>query len=332
MKTLLRTALLGFLLSQVGFVFAQGVAVDTTPRSPAQSLSCLQRPSKPLEFPERHKLDHASGMTRVKLLFEKADAKPRVEVLANTAREDMQDLVFGRLAEYRLPCLTPEDGVVSAVQEFNFNNTDREPLAMEDEAQALSCLVMPREGMVIIDNGGRKVEHLMLSMVFDGDGEKPPKVDIVYSTNSKLLQRAAVNFASEYRMPCRSKGDKPRRISQPFVYRPSGVSMYALKREGFSLMEFLAMTEGIREVEANFDLNTMHCPFKVDYELYSPHQPNEVRTGGKPDPNRAAFLQWLSERQIAFENDKQARDLWGSTLQINVPCGVLKLEPRSAAG
>ena len=91
------------------------------------------------------------------------------------------------------------------------------------------------------------------------------------------------------------------------------------------------MTEGIREVEAEFDLKTMNCPFKVNYEIYGPHLPNEVRTGGKPDPNRVAFLKWLAERQINFKNEKQANDLFGATLQINVPCGVLSLHSKSAA-
>jgi len=332
MKTSLRCALLGFLLGHLGFAWAQSAPVDATPKSPAQSLSCLQQPSEPLKFPERDKLDHGWGMIRVQLFFEKADAKPRVEVLANTAREDMQDLVFRRLAQYRLPCLTAEDGVVNAVQEFNFNNTDREPLPIGDgEPKAEVCIVMPRKGVDGAYLTSRKGGHLMLAIIFDGEDSKPANVKVLYSTGYREFERAAVRYANEYRMPCRSTGAKTYVLQQAFFFQPDGASRYGFKREAFGLGEFLGMTKGARELEANFDLNTMNCPFKVNYRLYGPNLPNEVSTGGKPDPNRAAFLQWLSERQIAFENEQQARDLWGSTLQIKVPCGVLKLERESAA-
>ena len=311
---------------------AQGGAVDITPPSPAKALACLKQPADPISFPEQYKLDHAWGMIRVKLLFTKPDAKPSVEVLANTAREDMQDEVFRRVADYRLPCLTPEDGVVSAVQEFNFNNSDREPLPLEGEDRPPMCIVMPREDMASFDSMARNIEHVMLAIAFDGDAEQPPKVKVIYSTGDSRLERAATRYAAKYRMPCRHAGDAPRVARQQFTFRPAGTRIYAFKREGFSLAEFLSMTEGIHDVRAHFDSQTMHCPFKVDYEILGPHLPNEVRTGGKPDPNRVAFLKWLAERQLDFKkNEAMAAGVFGAVLQINVPCGVLNLEPKSAA-
>ena len=332
MKTSLRRCLATLLLSPfAGLAQAQGGAVDVTPQSPARTLACLKRPPGAIKFPTQHAFDHAEGMIRVKLRFEKPDAKPTVEVLANTAREDMQDAVFDRLADYRLPCLTPEDGVVSAVQEFSFNNSDREPLPLDDEKRPPLCIVTPRQDVESFNSFDREVEHVVLAVVFDGDGEKPPELKIIHSTGSKALERSATRYAAQYRMPCRNQGDAPRTIRQMFTYRPGGVSMYMFKREGFGLGEFLGMTQGIRELEANFDFRTMNCPFKVDYEVLGPHLPNEVRTGGKRDPNRVTFLKWLAERQIKFKNETQANDVFGQTLQINVPCGVLKLEPKSAA-
>ena len=331
MKTALRCLLAALSASLAGLACAQGGVVDTTPLSPAHSLSCLERPTDALKFPERDRLDRGHGMMRVQLRFDKPDAPPKVEVLANTAREDMQDLVYRRLAEYRLPCLTPEDGPVSAIQEFNFSNSDREPLPLDDVKRPPLCIVMPRHGIEGFSTLGREVEHVVLALIFNGDGQKPPEASVIYSTGSKALEQAAADYASEYRMPCRSAGDKPRLVRQQFVLRPAGAPMYAFKREGFGLGEFLGMTEGIQQLEAEFDFKTMHCPFKVDYEIFGPQLPNEVRTGGKRDPNRLAFLKWLSQRQIVFKNAKQAKDLFGTTLQINVPCGALSLHPEEAA-
>jgi hypothetical protein len=324
----------GWLLAWSMGASAYGGPVDATPRSPAQLLTCLQVPTQPMKYPEQFRYDHGTGFMRVKLSFEAPDAKPRVEVLSNTAREDMQDLVYQRLAKYRLPCLTPEDGVVSAVQEFSFTNTDREPLPLPpDEKDAASvCIVMPREGASDGRLESREVENVVVAVTFYGDSQEPSNAKVIYSTGSTALERAALEYVAKYRMPCRTAGDKPFVFRQTFGYRPPGNRTYVFKREGFGLMEFLAMTEGARELEADFDTRTMNCPFKVNYTAYGPHLPNEVYSGdSRRDANRAIFLEWLSKRQLAFTNDKQRRELWGSQLQINVPCGRLSLHPKAAA-
>ena len=92
-----------------------------------------------------------------------------------------------------------------------------------------------------------------------------------------------------------------------------------------SLMEFLGLTQGLDRLEADFDLNTMRCPFKVNYEHRSPVMPNRITGGGQVDPNRVAFLKWLGERNLSFNDEKQAGALFGQTLQIDIPCGVLSL-------
>ncbi len=71
-----------------------------------QSLACLAKPEKPPTYPKRHSLDRGDGGMRVMLSFTKPDASPQVEVLFNSAREDMQDEVHRYLRHYRLPCRT----------------------------------------------------------------------------------------------------------------------------------------------------------------------------------------------------------------------------------
>src|SRR5262249_52897346 len=124
---------------------AQDGPVDVTPRSPAQSLACLERRAPLPVFPERDSLDRERLQARLLLRFEKPDAPPKVEVLMfNTGRHDVRDLIDQYLAGYRLPCLTPADGVVTAVQEISFDNSPRAPLPFDEEDREVNrCLVVP---------------------------------------------------------------------------------------------------------------------------------------------------------------------------------------------
>lgn len=315
------------LLSGFGVAAHAQTASDVTPPSLAQSLSCLVRKEKPPVYPNELERSRAGGFMRVQLHFHQADAAPLVDVLTNTAAPEMQEQVFRFLEGYRLPCLTSTEGPVKAVQEFNFTNTQREPLPLARQNKDEFCVVMPREPIEAPTPwpGDRDVEHVVVVLGFHGDGKQPPDVKLIHSTASKRFEDVVRERVAKYLMPCRTGAEQPRFVEQRFSYNPPGVRRYALKRDVLGLGEFLGMTAGIRGVNADFDFSTMNCPFKVDYSILGPHLPNEVRAG-KPDPNRAAFLKWLSERQLAFASDKQANELFGEVLQIQVPCGTLKLE------
>jgi hypothetical protein len=327
--------LLAAFLVLAGALGAASAQTDSTPLTPAQSLSCLQRPAAALEFPQRHRYDRGAGYLRVRLQFERPDAEPKVEVLANTAREDMQDRVFRYLSSYRLPCLQPQDGVVAAVQEFNFTNTDVQPLPLPDTMRRHSfCLVMPREDMRPVKMDGREVQHVALVALFSGDGSQETEVKVLHSTAKPHLEEEAVERLKRYRMPCRTGTEGIQAMRQNFAFVPTGYRRYVLARQALPLVEFLGMTQGAQQLKASFDFNTMSCPFNVNYTIYGPALPNEVTAGGKRDPNRVLFLKWLQERQLKFDSDKQANELFGQTLQIQIPCGGLQLdpEPSSVAG
>ncbi|HLO94519.1 MAG TPA: hypothetical protein VK195_09385 [Burkholderiaceae bacterium] len=302
---------------------------DVTPPSAAQSLGCLKRPEGTISYPAQHRFDRSHGFMRLRLHFEKADAAPRVEVLANTAREDMQDRVYRYVADYRLPCLTPADGRVSAVQEFDFSNSAMEelPVAETPERRLPLCLVAPRKDMDSIISLSRDVEHVVLAGTFSGAGDQAPDVKVLYSTGDKAVEQATIEQVKAYRMPCRTGSEGPQVVQFRSSIVPAGHRRFVLKRDAFSLVEFLSMTEGAQQLRAHFDFNTMNCPFKVNYSIYGPALPNEVRLGGRFDPNRTAFLKWLEARQLAFGSQKQANELFGQTLQIQVPCGQLNLQP-----
>lgn len=319
--------LLAAFLVLAGAVGAASAQTDITPPTPAQSLSCLKKPSGTLSYPERHRFDRGAGHMRLALHFETPDAAPRVEVLSNTAREDMQDRVYRYVAEYRLPCLTPADGPVSAVQEFDFSNTSVEPLVPDLPKRQPFCIVMPREDMRSPASKSREVEHVVAAALFKGNGEQPPEVKLLHTTGDQALEESAIERVRAYRMPCRTGTEAPQVMSQQFTFVPYGYRRTVLKKEALPLAQFLGMTEGAQQLKAYFDFTTMNCPFKVNYTAYGPKLPNEVRAAGTRDSNRLPFLGWLSGRQLAFSSERQANDLFGQTIQIQVPCGKLDLDP-----
>ncbi|MDL5031158.1 hypothetical protein QRD43_04490 [Pelomonas sp. APW6] len=304
---------------------------DSTPPSAAQSLSCLKPPSATLSYPEKHRLDRTCGFIR--LHFSKPDAEPRVEELSNTAREDMQDLVYCHVGAYRLPCQQPQDGTVSAVQEFQFDNSmlDEAPVPEDAAPSAALCIVMPRRDPDRLDTLTREMHHVMAEATFTGDGTQAPEVKLVYSSGNKRLEAAVIERVQAYRMPCRTGQEKPQTMELRFTFVPYGHRQTVLKREAFALAEFLGFMQGAQQLQAYFDFSTMNCLFKLHFTNFGPARPNRVREVGAHDPNRTVFLKWLGERQIAFASDRQANELFGTTLQVEVPCGKLDLAPAAAA-
>lgn len=311
---------------------AQAAEAQTEVRvqSEAQSLACLVKPADPPRFPERNRADRGFGGMRVLLTFSKPDVAPEVQVLVNTAREDMQDEMHRYVRQYRLPCLSPQDGPVQAVQEFSFTNTDREavplPPARRKDGPPF-CLVMPRRDMEGWSGiGPQEVEHVVVAATFTGDGQQPPEVKIIHSTGSARAEAAVLARLAEYRMPCRTGREGPQGFQQQFSHAPAGHRRYAFKREAFGLTEFLSLTREPLKLKALYDFNTMGCPFKVSYKVYGGAVPNEAGVKGPRDPNRLPFLKWLAGLQLSFKDDRQANDLFGSELQIDVPCGKLDLQ------
>jgi hypothetical protein len=300
--------------------------------SPARSLSCLVTPKEALRYPAQDKFDRQSGLVRVQLHFENADTPPRVQILANTAREDMSSMVQDYVRKYRLPCLGGSDGTIIAVQDFTFSNTEQQPLPVSgtEGPKPDFCVIAPTDPVPTPAMGSDESEHVILEFNFDGDGQSPPKISTAFSTGWERLERVVRNWASQYRMPCRHAGDPPFTAKQKFSFIPASGRSHQWKTEVFSLPEFLRMTRDPASLTADFDLNTMDCPFLVNYTTNNPHLPNVAQSSFPENPNRIGFLKWLAELQLNFANKRQANDLFGSTLQIQVPCGQLQLAPKKS--
>lgn len=330
MRRLLMT---GMLSACALSAFAQTEVV--TP-SEAQKLGCLVKPAEAPRYPEQNKLDRAQGSMRLLLKFSKPDSKPAVEVLFNSAREDMQDRVYDYVAGYRLPCLQPEDGEVSAVQDFSFQNNDLDPTPIPMNAKDRSplCIVTPRRDLdyQLSLIGRPKAEHLVALITFRGGPEQPPEVTFAYSNASSRYEQAVRERVSEYRMPCRTVQDKPRTVEQRFSMYPATKRRHGFTQERFPLMNFLAMTRDPKRLKAHFDLNTMGCPFSVNFVLGGGGYPHEASVKGRRDPNTLGFLRWLAALEFDFKSEDAANDLWGSELQVDVPCGTIDLAGDPAGG
>ena len=317
-----------------GGAMAAAGATDVSPPSPAQSLSCLQRPEQPPKFPERGNYDRTGGFARVKLKFVAPDQAPEVQLLANSLREDMLDVVTRYADRYRLPCLQPTDGTVSAVQEFEFSNTQKAPLPLApDETTGRGrldlCYLRPKRDMVFNTSAaGREVNNVVITMTFAGNGEQPPEVKVLHAQAVPFAVESVVEWAAGSRMPCRQAGDAPVVLQQSFRLYPPGLTRQVLKVEQLDLVDFLAMTENPNAEGVRFDFNTMACPFNVNYTMYGPTLPNEV-TDGEKKPDRAIFIDWLARQNLKFKSAKQARALFGEDLQIRVPCGELDLRAKT---
>lgn len=317
-------------VSLLGCALGAAAQTEVRPMSEAQRLACLSKPADPPRYPQQHQFDREQGSMRLMLKFSKPDAPPTVEVLFNSARKDMQDLAHAYVAAYRLPCLRAEDGVVSAVQDFDFRNHDRDPtpLPIDIDDKLPLCLVMPREEFShTISHLSRRAraEHIVAELVFRGDGNQPPEVEFRYTRASGSFEVSARDWLSKYRMPCRQAGDPPRHILQTLSMHPEGKRRYGLTQERFGLIEFLRMTREPEKLRVRFDLTTMACPFKLTYTVGNEQYPSLATVEGPANPNQQGFLAWLSSLQLAFPSRDTANDVFGSALQVDVPCGLLYL-------
>lgn len=315
---------------------------DVTPLSEAQSLACLKRPDDKPVFPPRPKPDGSSRWVRLLLRFSSPSEAPALEILANTLQEDQLKVVRRYVEGYRLPCLQASDGSVQAVQEFNFNNSELAPLPMPPDRphNPSACIIQPTYGVSLSGGGDpREIEHVVLTMAFTAKGPSgpgTPDIKVLYTDASPETVRDVTEWAAQSRMPCltvESEGTRgPVVLRQSFSIRPYGHRGYTFTNARLSLAQFLGMADDLDTLKADFDLDSMGCPFNVNYTIYGPRLPNEVEAGQPVNPNRLAFLQWMAARELRFKSAKMANDLFGETVQIEVPCGKLRLGDETTTG
>jgi hypothetical protein len=318
---------------------AQIKPVDTVSE---KTLTCLERTAAPITYPERDLAARLDGRVRLSLRFSAPDRAPEIDVLYRTSSEEMLDEVRWHVRGYRVPCMKPGAAPVTAVQEFSFTPRQSDPISwsppraqpVQDEDTAkhekdvFACL---RAGKPQPEYSGslmsREATNAVVQMQFKS-ADDPPEVKLVYSSLSPTQHDAVLDYVRGYRVPCLAQGAQPVTGRQHFHFSPPNAEPRVFK-DAVPLMSFLSSIKGIRSQRADFDFQTMSCPFQVAWEVGRPAlASNEVGQVGKSDPNRTEFLAWLASLEMDLK-PRNLQALLGQSLIINVPCGRLLLEPKN---
>jgi hypothetical protein len=263
--------------------------------------------------------------------FYSAKQPPKITFLHSTS-EFFEQAVLPRLKSYRLPCLNESAAPVKVVQQFDFDPFDGRtvrPGNMDAVLQAsedcrgigveAGSVAYPRDALKKNEEG-----VVLLRATYGSPGTKPIRVDALNDIGSRSLHRAAESVAKETTVECSGPVTTwPKTALIPVRFAIAGEARYAFK--DVSLTRFLGLVSDIHQQQVKFDLQTMSCPFDVQFTWYRPHLENAVYEVGTSDANRTPFLAWMKGLSLDIPSP-QAKFLTGSTMRISVPCGVLDLK------
>ncbi len=328
----------GFIVGLFGAVLACSLGLARAEDSPSPdqrgTLSCLVKTAADLKLDAAPPQLDPRGLpsyVRLRMQFERADQPPVIEVLASTAGEALRAAVLAHVAGYRLPCL--KERPVAAFQEFQFAPDlppDGGPLLVTAGSASThaSCLVPPPQPFdPPTDRPGQLLKALVL-LSFSGDANAPPGVRVVKTNADERFSKSVVKHVEGTRAPCRKAGDWPLYAEQMFVVRYGGdqVKPARFTKERVSLSEFLGYMPDARARHVFFDLDTMHCPFTLQWTLNQPWARNQVGEVGGRDPNREALVDWLARLHSGLKPELMEQ-LVGASLLVDVPCGPLEIKP-----
>lgn len=299
-------------------------------------LKCLVNASTPawagLErlLPPQSRVAAPHHLMRLKLRFERADAAPRVEVLANTMGAATQKAILAYLQEHRLPCLPADDEPIYAIQEFSVDSDGSIHTSAAlpwTEASGAVCIVMPVENLEIPYS--RLEDPIVRTLIegrFEGDGTQPPKVRILHSNGGRWVRESVEAHVRKYRMPCRRAGDAPQNFEQMFAVSFTSSPAPQFREPEVTLERFITFVKNKGQLNASFDFDTMACPFDVTWTLRRPHMPNRALEEGQRNPNRVPFLRWLE--LLDLDMDARTHDwLFDESMKVRIPCGRFTLTP-----
>lgn len=327
----------------VVLVFAESAQAQLKPIDPLieTTLACLKKTDAAIAYPEQDLAMRRGGMVRFGLRFTAPDRAPEVEVYYRNASDEMLSELHWYVRAYRVPCMQSGAVPVSAVQEFVFTPRQTDPVtwsqprplpddenAAKHEKEIFACL---RNGKQELEYSGsytsREAANALVQLKFTS-ADAPPEVTWLYSSLAPVQQSTVLDYVRHYRVPCLPPGTEPVIGRQHFHFSPPDAERRAFKG-AVPLMSFLSSIKGVRSLRADFDFETMSCPFQVAWQLGRPAlEDNSVGQLGKSDPNRTEFLAWLAKLEMALK-PRELQALLGESLVINVPCGRLLLEPKS---
>jgi hypothetical protein len=329
------------LLAMAGLGAAGAVSAQTAVVAPSAAQQCLTRGEVTLGapvYPQREFELKESRTILVEMRFDRADAPPKVEVVAPDVRDAFVESVLAFAKAYRVPCL--QSGQTAQLrQEFVFRPTDgrrvRAFLPADADSQRAARLskcmrhvdgaVRPEYPEAALNAGEQGTVFLRLKF---SDANRAPEVTSVDRSVSRALVREATYHAEGLRMPCHDGGPAAEAaVMYKFLYE--GGPRVALTDP--SLVKFLGAVKGIRSANVYFDFNTMACPFDLRLRMFQPFAQNEVGELDAPHPERRFFLEWLSRQQLDIDARSNNMVL-GQHMDLRVPCTVLSLGNQPGGG
>lgn len=328
----------GLMAGATGATGAWAQTAAAPDRAGEDTLKCLVQPATPLAYPEQG--DDGNGFVRIALTFTAPDRAPEVKFLAQFGRAVFAEAAAERARSYRLPCMTPGQAAISAVQTFRFRPgadasaaTVGDTQLVRDTAKgelALRCLRAPPARFDPRAAGPDPVAigSAYLELSFTG-GEKPPEVKVLHNSLPKGLFADYSTWAHKMRMPCASESSTPVVLTHRYLF-VNGTPKLQLKP--MTLRQFVDLLKDDEVTRsADFNLDSMSCPFTVRVMPWQPKVANVITELGPRRPDRTEFLRWLERVRLDVDETTWER-LAGYEFDVQVPCGSLNLTPQRADG
>jgi hypothetical protein len=283
------------------------------------------------EYPDELWTEGRRGLVMVELAFAGPDQPAEVRIRANDGGPEFVESVRRHVRALRLPCAVGGEALARVRLNFVFNPVDRKRFATElvdpdtEAAQRQLACVVNRAGKAPDYPMAARRAHVQgrvrVEMSFF-NAHDPPKLTIHARRASRELLPAVRDWVEAFRMPCHA--GEPVVAWRTLIFRFEGDTRYGFKNKQLKLLEFLG---GIRDIEnkrADFDFDTMGCPFDVRLQYLQPKLRNVVTQVSVPMLSRQPLLHWLAAAELKLDELSQDA-VFADTLLLTVPCGHLKL-------
>jgi len=298
-----------------------------------QLMSCLVPKSvdvHPIGYPAREEAMRTEGSVRVRMEFAGPVDAPKVDILFSSG-ESFEKAVRSHVDGYRLPCMPSGHAPVVAVQEFAFDPRGGAKVHWSEPWETAptspgKCQPSGLDSSSLRYPTWRSINRpvsVLVRMRFDRPDDAP-RAEVLNAKDlpSEYFAEEVIEAVRKLRLSCAPSRRWPVTAIQIYRFRQNTDRVSLLN--DLPLAKFLGSVRDVDDHKVRFDLSSMGCPFDVELRLYQPYARNGVGEVGQTNPNRAAFLTWLSTLSLRIP-DETLNQVLGDTMRISVPCGVLDL-------
>lgn len=310
---------------------------------PGKGQQCLTpalEQREPAQYPELRLQRKEAAFFHLELSFTHPDKAPRTRVVERNERADVRtedeflEAAERYASQLRMPCLQAGDAPVTLRQTFQFVPNDGRRVTVSAPTSwvnpalqsVLACL-QPQKGNRRWPTYPRRAArnelqgNVIVQVRFDAPDAAPQVEILTEPSNTGEFSRVVREAFANLRAPCAT--GEPVSGRMLFIFRLQDDRRTVLR--DINLRQ-LAGAMKRYPAPAFFDMNAMGCPFDLRVEYLAPHMRNTIAEVGASVPQRAPFLQWLSEVELDLPADA-ANLVLGDTFTLQVPCLKLDLQP-----